>query len=162
MNRQSTGKTATPTTETESLKRLRAMTRFAGPEDKIYSSGLTMTSVPVSGYINGKAPMKTGKELQNAILEAALKVSSQEELTRMSEPSRLTFLTLIKRRLEAPLPPTVDELQGIKELTLEWLSHPALGALSKPLPTSPTTSSQTSPSPQTTEPQSGGPSDDQS
>lgn len=35
-----------PTFETESLKRLRAMTRSAGPKDKIYSSGLTMTSVP--------------------------------------------------------------------------------------------------------------------
>jgi hypothetical protein len=35
----------TPTTVNDSLPNLRAMLRSAGPEDKIYSSGLTMTSV---------------------------------------------------------------------------------------------------------------------
>ena len=35
----------TKNTESESLKRLRSMVRIAGPNDPIYSSGLTMNSV---------------------------------------------------------------------------------------------------------------------
>jgi hypothetical protein len=44
-------------------------------------------------------------------------------------------MTLISRRLndDSIPPPTTAELQGIKELLLEHLSHPALTALSKPL-----------------------------
>jgi len=40
--------TKSPTTESSSLTRLRNMARVAGPDDPIYSSGLTMTSVPKS------------------------------------------------------------------------------------------------------------------
>jgi hypothetical protein len=44
-------------------------------------------------------------------------------------------MTLISYRLEDDSipPPTTAELEGIKELLLEHLSHPALIALSKPL-----------------------------
>ena len=90
------------------------------------------------------AQKMTEQSSQNAISEAALKVFSREELQQMSEPSRLSLGVLLERRLAKQPPPTVDELQGIKELVLEHLSHPALGALSKPLPASPTTSSPTS------------------
>lgn len=64
MNRQSTGKTATPTAETESLKRLRAMTRFAGPNDPIYKSGLTMVGVRTAKY-----RMPDGSELSQELRE---------------------------------------------------------------------------------------------
>ena len=48
---------------------------------------------------------------------------------------------LIARRLDKPgLPPTQDELVGIKELVTEHLWHPAFNQLSKPLPDSATTS----------------------
>jgi hypothetical protein len=100
----------------------------------------------------------TDAKSPNAISEAALKVFSREELQAMSKPSRLSLGRLIEQRLMRLPPPTVDELQGIKELVLEHLSHPALAALSKPLPSSPTTSSPTSASPQTTEPPSDVPS----
>lgn len=70
----------------------------------------------------------------NAISEAALQVCSREELTQMSEPSRLGFLHLLKQRLSRQPPPTQAELQGIKELVLEHAWHPALGALSRASP----------------------------
>ena len=47
---------------------------------------------------------------------------------------------LIARRLDKPgLPPTQDELVGIKELVTEHLWHPAFNQLSGPSPDSTTT-----------------------
>ena len=67
----------------------------------------------------------------------ALQVCSREELQQMSRPSLLGLLHLMeKRALQPGPPPTHNELLGIKELVLEHLSHPALSALSKALPTS--------------------------
>lgn len=53
----------------------------------------------------------------------------------MPEQLGVSLLTLIERRLnEKDKPPPTDaELEGIKELLLEHLSHPALNVLSKPL-----------------------------
>ena len=67
----------------------------------------------------------------NAISQAALKVCSREELEQMSRISRMNLGSLIANRLEkAGPPPTVAELQGLKELALDYLSHPALERLS--------------------------------
>ena len=49
--------------------------------------------------------------------------------TRLSPLPTLRDARLEKRMSRLP-PPTQDELQGIKELVLEHLSHPALAALS--------------------------------
>ena len=86
----------------------------------------------------------TEQTSQNAISEAALKVFSRDELVQMPKQQRLSLMHLIAQRLDKQPPPTVDELEGIKELVLEHLSHPALGALSKPLPDSPEAKSPTS------------------
>ena len=85
------------------------------------------------------------QKLPNAISEAALEVCSREELQQMSINSLRTLGYLIDKRLqkEGP-PPSVDELLGIKELALEYLSHPALETMSKPLPDSPEAKSPTS------------------
>jgi hypothetical protein len=75
------------------------------------------------------------------ISKAALKVCSREELEQMSRPQRMNLMSLIATRLEkAGPPPSVSELEGLKELALEHLSHPALGRLSKKLPDSQTSS----------------------
>ena len=105
--------------------------------------------------------MKTEQKSPSAISEAALKVFSRQELEQMPRPQRLSLMHLIAKRLDKQPAPTLEELQGIAELVVDHLSHPALGALSKELPTSPTTSSSTSASPQPTEPQSSEPSVDQ-
>ena len=76
----------------------------------------------------------------NAISEAALKVCSREELIQMPKPQRSSLMHLIARRLDKPgLPPTQDELVGIKELVTEHLWHPAFNQLSGPSPDSTTT-----------------------
>jgi len=85
--------------------------------------------------------MQTEKISSTAIVEAALKVSSREELTQMSEPQRMSLMHLIAKRLDRQPPPTQAELQGIKELVVDHLSHPALAALS-PQPKTPTTTNQ--------------------
>jgi hypothetical protein len=53
-------------------------------------------------------------------------------------------MVLIEERLnrDGP-PPTKAELEGIKELVLEHLWHPALSALSEILPSSPTPKQET-------------------
>ncbi|MBP6644769.1 MAG: hypothetical protein KA207_02865 [Burkholderiaceae bacterium] len=67
----------------------------------------------------------------NAISEAALKVSSREEITQMSPNQRRSFLNMIARRLDQPGPaPTQAELEGIKDM-LQDLYHPALGRVSQ-------------------------------
>ena len=50
-------------TESESMKRLRALERVAGPDDPIYQSGVTMTFIR-----RPKIPMLTGQEMM-AIVE---------------------------------------------------------------------------------------------
>lgn len=79
--------------------------------------------------------MKKEPASVEAISEAALRVCSREELSQMPRQLRLSLMTLISYRLEDDSipPPTTAELEGIKELLLEHLSHPALIALSKPL-----------------------------
>ena len=95
--------------------------------------------------------MQTEKTSPNDISEAALKVCSREELTQMSKPQRLSLLHLISRRLKKPgPPPTLAELQGLKELVTDHLFHPALNGLSPESPNSTTPNSETSGSPQQT------------
>ena len=62
----------------------------------------------------------------------------------MPRPVGLSLMVLIEERLnrDGP-PPTKAELEGIKELVLEHLWHPALSALSEILPSSPTPKQET-------------------
>lgn len=67
------------------------------------------------------------------ITDAALKVFSRDEIVALPQRQRRDFLALVQLRLEkSGPPPTVDELQGLKELALEHLSHPAMDAVSTP------------------------------
>ena len=71
----------------------------------------------------------------SAISAAALKVCSREELIQMPKPQRSSLMHLIARRLDEPgPPPTLAELEGIKELVTDHLWHPALNQLSVPSP----------------------------
>lgn len=67
------------------------------------------------------------------ITAAARQVCSLDELQQMSRIQLGNLGTVIARRLakDGP-PPTVDELQGLKELALEHLWHPAMDAVSTP------------------------------
>lgn len=69
----------------------------------------------------------------------------------MSRPSLTSFLHLLEQRMLEQPAPSLEELQGIKELVQDHLSHPALAALSPESQTSTTTSSSTSASPRMTE-----------
>ena len=76
--------------------------------------------------------MKNEPASSTAISEAALKVFSRDELTAMPKPQRLSLMGIIGRRLDKKgPPPTLEELQGIRELVTEHLWHPALGAFSQ-------------------------------
>lgn len=89
--------------------------------------------------------MNKEPESLNAVSEAALKVFSREELIQMSSPQRRSFLHLVAKRLDEPgSPPTLAELEGIKELVTKHLWHPAFNQLSEQLQDSATTSSKTS------------------
>jgi hypothetical protein len=72
----------------------------------------------------------------NAISEAASQVFSRDELKALTDQQCASFETLLVQRMQKQPAPTLQELQGIKELVLEHLSHPALGSLSKALPSS--------------------------
>lgn len=62
------------------------------------------------------------------ISKAVLKVFSKEEISALPEMQLENFAVLVQMRLEkAGQPPSVSELEGLKELALEHLSHPALG-----------------------------------
>lgn len=66
------------------------------------------------------------------ISKAVLKVFSREEISALPQRQLEDFAVMVQMRLEkAGPPPTVDELQGLKELALEHLSHPALEQFSK-------------------------------
>ena len=86
----------------------------------------------------------TEKVSSKDISAAALRVFSREELTQMPEPSRLSLGVLISKRLkkEGP-PPTLEELQGIRELVTQHLWHPALSQLSEASQASPTPKPET-------------------
>lgn len=72
--------------------------------------------------------MNKGKVSSTDISKAALKVFSKEEISALPQIQRRNFLVLVQMRLEeAGQPPSVSELEGLKELALEHLSHPALG-----------------------------------
>ena len=71
--------------------------------------------------------MNKDKVSSTDISKAALKVCSRAELEQMSRVSRMNLGSLIATRLEkAGPPPSVSELEGLKELALDHLSHPAL------------------------------------
>lgn len=67
----------------------------------------------------------------NDIYATALKVFSPEELKQMPRQQRLSLAVMLERRLAQEPKPTQDELEGLKELLLNDLWHPALSALSK-------------------------------
>jgi hypothetical protein len=86
----------------------------------------------------------TEKVSSKDISAAALKVFSAEELESMPKPSLSSLGTLLARRLAQRPEPTLEELQGIKELVVEHLWHPALGTSSELSQSSTTPSSETS------------------
>ena len=68
----------------------------------------------------------------SAISDAALKVFSPDEIKRLPHQMRLSLAGMLRRRLERPgPPPTLEELQGIKQLVTEELWHPSLSNASK-------------------------------
>lgn len=76
-------------------------------------------------------PMSNEKPVTAAdIKAAALKVFTYDELAQMPKPLRSSICHLIGKRLakDGP-PPTVAELEGIKELVLGHLWHPAFDAV---------------------------------
>lgn len=66
------------------------------------------------------------------IIQAALKVFTREELQQLSRPVLLTIGTMIGKRLadKSQPYPTIDELEGIRELATEHLWHVAFDMLS--------------------------------
>ena len=95
--------------------------------------------------------MKTEQVSPNDIYATALQVFSPEDLQQMPEQQQLSLATMLERRLAQQPAPTLDELEGIKELLLNDLWHPALSALPKTSQPSPTTKPETSESQQPTE-----------
>jgi hypothetical protein len=87
------------TTESESFKRLMALGRVAGPDDPIYSSGLTMTSVQrpqqsmppsqqsTAGTGSGAAVPLMAKQKQ-----AKESLETQPDVTAANEPHRGTTI----------------------------------------------------------------------
>ncbi len=74
--------------------------------------------------------MKKDPVSSSDISAAALKVFSREELVAMPRPQRLSLMSMIERRLNKDdPPPTLAELQEMRELVEEHLWHPALGQL---------------------------------
>ncbi len=67
-------------------------------------------------------------DLVAALRHHALRLFTLEELQAMDQIARRNFLVLLEKRLstDGP-PPTLEELQGIAELALDHLWHPALG-----------------------------------
>jgi hypothetical protein len=63
----------------------------------------------------------------NHIMAQALKVITVDELRALQEQPRATFFGMVHRRLMQPGPaPTVEELEGIRELATEVMWHPAI------------------------------------
>ena len=62
----------------------------------------------------------------NPIAQAALKVYSMQELQNLSKTTRMNFLILVERKLKENPNPTVAELEGIRELVEDYLTHPAI------------------------------------
>ena len=73
--------------------------------------------------------MKIGQASPNDIYEMALQVFSPEELQQMPRQQRLSLAVMLERRLEQQSAPSKDELEGLKDLLLNDLWHPALSAL---------------------------------
>ncbi len=62
----------------------------------------------------------------NPITQAVLKVYSRAELQNLSKVTLTNLLILVERRLKENPNPTVMELQGIRELVEDYLTHPAI------------------------------------
>ena len=65
------------------------------------------------------------------ISAAALQVFSRDKVQQMPKQVGLSLMHLIEKRLEQPGAPTLDEMQGIKELVTKHLWHPTLAAVAK-------------------------------
>ena len=95
--------------------------------------------------------MKTEQVSPSDIYATALQVFSPEELQQMPKQQQLSLATMLERRLAQESAPSKEELEGLKELLLNDLWHPALSALPKTSQPSPTTKPETSESQQPTE-----------
>ena len=74
----------------------------------------------------------TGSVTSKDISAAALQVFSPDEIKAMPEQTGLTLAALLRKRLEQKGPaPTLEKLQGIKELVVEHLWHPTLTTIAK-------------------------------
>lgn len=72
-------------------------------------------------------PVDSDTNTQNPTIEqAVLKVYTREEIRNLSKITLKNLLILVERRLKENPNPTVAELQGIRELVEDYLTHPAI------------------------------------
>jgi|GEM_PF-6750851 len=71
-------------------------------------------------------PAANSNEAANAMLRAALKGASMEELRQLSKLQLRSFFSLLGRRMKEPSALTPEEVQGLLELVTDHLYHPAL------------------------------------
>ena len=71
-------------------------------------------------------PVDSDNTIPNPITQAVLKVYTREELRNLSRVTLTNLLILVDRRLKENPNPTVAELQGIRELVEDYLTHPAI------------------------------------
>ena len=79
-----------------------------------------MTNKYISNLIDSDA------STLNPIAQAALKVYSREELQNLSKITRMNFLILLERKLKENPNAIVAELEGVRELVEDYLTHPAI------------------------------------
>ncbi len=72
-------------------------------------------------------PVDSDTNTQSPTIEqAVLKVYTREEIRNLSKITLKNLLILVERRLKENPNPTVAELQGIRELVEDYLTHPAI------------------------------------
>ena len=71
-------------------------------------------------------PVDSDNSIPNPISQAVLKVYTREELRNLSRVTLTNLLILVDRRLKENPNPTLAELQGIRELVEDYLTHPAI------------------------------------
>ena len=69
------------------------------------------------------------KPIINPIRHAVLKVYTEQELWNLSKITRTNLAILVERRLKENPNPTIAELQGIRELVEDYLTHPSIERL---------------------------------
>jgi len=76
--------------------------------------------------ITAASPVDSDNSIPNPITQAVLKVYTEQELRNLSKITRTNLAILVERRLKENPNPTIAELQGIRELVEDYLTHPAI------------------------------------